>query len=137
MDREFSLLLPKSDGGNEDLKTNTSFLLIGANGAGKTRLGTWIEMTSPQKEKVHRISAQKSLSMPDTTISVGAVDYDFTYIYLRCCGRFTANDERLYYKQFDRGPFGIKSPAIPPHIELGDHETKFWIGDAVQPPKHG
>lgn len=51
MDREFSLLLPKSDGGNEDLKTNTSFLLIGANGAGKTRLGTWIEMTSPQKEK--------------------------------------------------------------------------------------
>jgi len=67
MDREFSLLLPKSDGGNKDLKTNTSFLLIGANGAGKTRLGTWIEMTSPQKEKVHRISAQKSLSMPDTT----------------------------------------------------------------------
>lgn len=70
-------------------------------------------------------------------ISVGAVDYDFTYIYLRCCGRFTANDERLYYKQFDRGPFGIKSPAIPPHIELGDRETKFWIGDAVQPPRRG
>ncbi|MBC8549978.1 MAG: AAA family ATPase [Candidatus Brocadiales bacterium] len=67
MDREFSLFLPKADGGNEELKTNTSFLLIGANGAGKTRLGTWIELNSPQKEKVHRISAQKSLSMPDTT----------------------------------------------------------------------
>ena len=33
-------------------------------------------------------------------ISVGAVDYDFTYVCLRCCGRFTADDERLYYKRF-------------------------------------
>lgn len=70
-------------------------------------------------------------------ISVGAVDYDFTYIYLRCCGRFTANDERLYYKRFDRGPFGIKSPAIPPQFELGDRDTTFWIGDAVPPPRSG
>jgi hypothetical protein len=70
-------------------------------------------------------------------ISVGAVAYDFTYIYLRCCGRFTADDERLYYKRFDRGPFGIKSPTIPPHIELGDRETKFWIGGAAQPPRSG
>lgn len=42
-------------------------LFIGANGSGKTRLGAWIESTSPQKDKVHRISAQKSLSMPDNT----------------------------------------------------------------------
>jgi hypothetical protein len=70
-------------------------------------------------------------------ISVGAVDHEFTYIYLRCCGRFTANDERLYYNQFDRGPFGVKSPAIPPNIELGDREIKFWIGDAVDPPERG
>ena len=67
MDREFSLILPAATGGTEEIKTNTSFLFIGANGSGKTRLGTWIEMTSTQKEKVHRISAQKSLSMPDTT----------------------------------------------------------------------
>lgn len=70
-------------------------------------------------------------------ISVGAVDYDFTYIYLRCCGRFTANDDRLYYKRFDRGPFGIKSPAIPPDVAFGNRESKFWIGQAVDPPKRG
>lgn len=68
-------------------------------------------------------------------ISVGAVAHGLTYIYLRCCGRFTADDERLYYKQLGRGPFSIKSPAIPPHVELGDRVTKFWIGDAVQPPR--
>ena len=37
---------------------------------GKRVWGAWIELNSPQKEKVHRISAQKSLSMPDSTTPV-------------------------------------------------------------------
>ena len=47
------------------LTTKTSLLFIGANGSGKTRLGTWIEIESPQNQKhrTHRISAHKSLSM--------------------------------------------------------------------------
>lgn len=61
-----TLLLPKTTGGTESIETTQSILLIGANGSGKTRLGTWIEMDSPQKQLVHRISAQKSLSMPDS-----------------------------------------------------------------------
>ena len=60
------LILPK-DNNNESVQTDQSILLVGANGAGKTRLGTWIEITSPQKQLVHRISAQKSLSLPDST----------------------------------------------------------------------
>ena len=51
----------------ETIETNQSVLLIGANGSGKTRLGSWIEIDSPQKELVHRISAQKSLALPDST----------------------------------------------------------------------
>lgn len=61
------LILPKSTGGVIHVETPQSVLLIGANGSGKTRLGSWIEINSPQKELVHRISAQKSLSMPDST----------------------------------------------------------------------
>ena len=60
------LILPK-ESTTESVETNQSVLLIGANGAGKTRLGSWIEITSPQKELVHRISAQKSLALPDST----------------------------------------------------------------------
>ena len=60
------LILPK-DRNNESIQTERSILLVGANGAGKTRLGTWIEISSPQKQQVHRISAQKSLSLPDST----------------------------------------------------------------------
>ena len=50
-----------------EIETAQSVLFIGANGSGKTRLGTWIEITSPQKHIVHRISAQKSLQFPDST----------------------------------------------------------------------
>ncbi|WP_461517254.1 DUF4435 domain-containing protein [Porticoccus sp.] len=60
------LILPKETN-NESIETTQSILFVGANGSGKTRLGTWIEINSPQKELVHRISAQKSLSLPDST----------------------------------------------------------------------
>lgn len=64
------LILPRANGATEVIETTQSLLFIGANGAGKTRLGTWIEIQSPQRELVHRISAQKSLSMPDSTTPV-------------------------------------------------------------------
>jgi len=67
---KYKLILPKAAGDTTELTSNQSILLIGANGSGKTRLGTWIEMTSPQCKLVHRLSAQKSLSMPDTTTPV-------------------------------------------------------------------
>jgi hypothetical protein len=40
-------------------------IIIGANGAGKSRLGLWIEQNQSDPEKVHRISAQKSLDFPE------------------------------------------------------------------------
>jgi len=63
----YKLSLPKKDKGNVEIETSNSLLFVGANGSGKTRLGTWIEFQSPDASRVHRISAQKSLAMPDTT----------------------------------------------------------------------
>ncbi|MGF1887203.1 DUF4435 domain-containing protein [Photobacterium profundum] len=65
----------------ETIETNQSVLLIGANGSGKTRLGSWIEIDSPQKELVHRISAQKSLALPDSTTpqSIEQAENDLLY----------------------------------------------------------
>lgn len=59
------LILPKEKQ-NVSIETLQSVLFIGANGYGKTRIGSWIEINSPQKNKVHRISAQKSLNLPDS-----------------------------------------------------------------------
>lgn len=61
------MTLPTKDKGNVEIETSNSLLFVGANGAGKTRLGSWIEFNSPHASLVHRISAQKSLSMPDTS----------------------------------------------------------------------
>jgi hypothetical protein len=65
--RNYKLNLPTKDKGNVEIETSNSLLFIGANGAGKTRLGAWIEFNSPEASRVHRISAQKSLAMPDTS----------------------------------------------------------------------
>ena len=70
-------------------------------------------------------------------VSVGDVDYDFTYVCLRCCGRFTRHDDRLYYRRFDRGPFGIKSPPFPPDIAIEEEKPRFWMRDIVQPSRSG
>jgi energy-coupling factor transporter ATP-binding protein EcfA2 len=49
--------------GTTVLKNAKIIVVIGANGSGKTRFGTKLENTYPNQS--HRISAQKSLSMPD------------------------------------------------------------------------
>lgn len=50
---------------NQKIEFEQGIIFVGANGSGKTRLGSWIENESPQKEKVVRVTAQKSLDMPD------------------------------------------------------------------------
>lgn len=61
---KFKLMLPKNNV-QEEILSNGSFIFVGANGSGKTRLGVWLE--NHYGDKSHRISAQKSLDMPDNT----------------------------------------------------------------------
>ncbi len=72
------LLLP---GTVEPIDTEQVVMVVGANGSGKTRIGTWIELDSPQRDKVHRIVAQKTLSFPNTSSpkSVGKAQNDLLY----------------------------------------------------------
>jgi hypothetical protein len=70
-------------------------------------------------------------------ISVGAADATRTYIYLLCCGRFTNDDNRLYYNRCQRGPFGIKSPVFPRWIPLGETNPKFRLADSPSRPNSG
>jgi ABC-type lipoprotein export system ATPase subunit len=77
--------LPRSGSTDEnfDLPVNSSVVITGANGSGKTRLGAWLEMESKQKDIVRRISAQKSLSMPDFshTSAIEEAECDLKYGY--------------------------------------------------------
>ena len=65
------LLLPRRRNNEEPTRVSTvnrSIVVIGANGSGKTRLGTWLEETrvTAKLGEVHRIAAQKSLTMPES-----------------------------------------------------------------------
>ena len=72
----FQLLLPSPNelGETTLVESNGSVVIVGANGSGKTRLGAWLELKTDQAHRVHRISAQKSLDMPEFSI---ATDVDF------------------------------------------------------------
>lgn len=52
------------------LKKGRSTVFVGANGAGKTRLGVFVEQKLPQ-ETVHRIAAHRSLALNDSLNSIG------------------------------------------------------------------
>jgi Protein of unknown function (DUF4435)/AAA domain, putative AbiEii toxin, Type IV TA system len=55
----------------KDLQCQTSIVVVGANGSGKSRLGSWLEFKGPQKERVHRIAAQRSLVFPENSSPIG------------------------------------------------------------------
>ncbi|MEZ4885764.1 MAG: AAA family ATPase [Chitinophagales bacterium] len=63
----FNITFPNRTGTNENeiLETENNIVLIGSNGAGKSRLGVWIEQQLQNQVTVHRISAQKVLNIPD------------------------------------------------------------------------
>jgi len=77
--------LPKSGNTHEtiDLPVGSSVVITGANGSGKTRLGAWLELVGNQKDIVRRISAQKSLSMPEfsRTSAIEEAECDLKYGY--------------------------------------------------------
>lgn len=60
--------------GSNQIDHHGSVVIVGANGAGKTRLGAWIELHSPHRDLAHRVAAQKILNMP---ISVSPLGFEF------------------------------------------------------------
>ncbi|MDT8445811.1 MAG: DUF4435 domain-containing protein [bacterium] len=59
-----TLYLAKDPNQPVEIEVNDCVVIVGSNGAGKTRLGCWVDIDSPQSERVHRISAQRDLDFP-------------------------------------------------------------------------
>lgn len=77
-----------------------SLIILGANGSGKTRLGSWIENYSEYKNKTHRISAQKSISFPGSA-NLKPLDVADTYFRLGVRGNQRIGEYEL--RQLDTG----------------------------------
>lgn len=61
-----------------ELPSDGTIVVVGANGAGKTRLGVWFENLHP--ERTHRTSAQKSLQFPE---GIRPLDVELAHQILR------------------------------------------------------
>ncbi len=62
----YTYWLPDANGAKKDYTTESNaVVIIGANGAGKSKLGAWIEQKS--MVSVHRIAAQRSLNFQENT----------------------------------------------------------------------
>lgn len=64
---KIDLIMPNSAGMNQNeiIKLENNMVLIGANGAGKSKLGAWIEQNMQNQVIVHRIGAHKALNIPE------------------------------------------------------------------------
>lgn len=58
------LLLPQE----EKAESISNFVIVGANGSGKSHLGAWLEKHQNQEHPVLRISAQRALEIPERVI---------------------------------------------------------------------
>lgn len=61
--KNMKIKIPNLEGKELHIENKSSIVLIGANGAGKTRMSIWIDENNPEIN-IHRISAQKSLNLP-------------------------------------------------------------------------
>lgn len=59
-----NLIIPVG-GETKTVQSERSFVIVGANGSGKSHLGAWIEKNYRKPESVLRISAQRAITIPD------------------------------------------------------------------------
>lgn len=77
------------------IEDKQSIVLLGANGAGKTRMSVWIDENNPELN-IHRISAQKSLNMPEYVSPTELKKAEDNFLY------GTTNDDRDWLKRYGK-----------------------------------
>jgi hypothetical protein len=112
------LILPpkQSNIHNEILLCYEPVVIIGANGAGKSRFGLWIEENQVNLEKVHRISAQKSLDFPE-------------YVQLKSLER--AEKELIFGTNQDLRDWGGEVPTKKVNRWSNSHRPKLSVTPAL------
>ena len=87
--------IPNIDDKESFIKDRQSIVLLGANGAGKTRMSVWIDENNPELN-IHRISAQKSLNMPEYVSPTELKKAEDNFWY------GTTNDDRDWLKRYGK-----------------------------------
>lgn len=91
--------LPDLGGNEKYIEDKSSIILIGANGSGKTRMSIWIDENNPDIN-IHRISAQKSLNLPEiiTPSEMKKVEEEFLYGIMYDDKKWLRRDGKKIYR---------------------------------------
>ena len=87
--------IPDIDDKESFIEDRQSIVLLGANGAGKTRMSVWIDENNPELN-IHRISAQKSLNMPEYVSPTELKKAEDKFLY------GTTDDDRDWLKRYGK-----------------------------------
>lgn len=87
--------IPNVDDKECYIEDKQSIVLLGANGAGKTRMSVWIDENNPELN-IHRISAQKSLNMPEYVSPTELKKAEDKFLY------GTTDDNRDWLKRYGK-----------------------------------
>ena len=87
--------IPNLNGNEGYTEDKQSIVLIGANGAGKTRMSVWIDENN-KRINIHRISAQKSLNMPKSVSPTELSTAEEQFIY------GTTNENKEWLKNYGK-----------------------------------
>ena len=87
--------MPNVDDKECYIEDKQSIVLLGANGAGKTRMSVWIDENNPELN-IHRISAQKSLNMPEYVSPTELKKAEDKFLY------GTTDDNRDWLKRYGK-----------------------------------
>ena len=106
--------IPDLEEAEKYIENKSSIVLIGANGAGKTRMSVWIDENNPESS-IHRISAQKSLNLPQmvSPIEIGTAEEELLY--------GTTNDDKDWLKHY--GKKNSRWGNMPETYMLNDYES--------------
>lgn len=120
----------------DDAKEITSpqdFVIVGANGSGKTRLGAWIENCS-KNGNLLRISAQRALSIPEI-ITLKSEEVNWNSIYYG-----DENNKDKHYKWgWDDSPKMIDDyeRVLSAIFARKNAENEEYVRDCKMKEKHG
>lgn len=87
--------IPNIDDKECYIEDKQSIVLLGANGAGKTRMSVWIDESNPELN-IHRISAQKFLNMPEYVSPTELKRAEDKFLY------GTTDDNRDWLKRYGK-----------------------------------
>lgn len=134
-DCEYKYWLPDSDGTRKDYITEkNSVVIIGANGAGKSKLGAWIE--SQDWEKVHRIGAQRKIDYNEN-FTLKSYEQAENEVYYGSIDKNSSKGQRWDWGKYTTHLITDFESVLAAIIALKNNENDEYVAECTKAEQEG